>query len=335
MKRIIFSLALVSLIAPANGGIQPFHAVNTAPASEPLSLLTYNVHGLPWPIVPSRTDDLERIGARLAALRAAHARPSVVVLQEAFTADAARIGAEGGYRYSAVGPSEDERDPAATTPVELLLAAGASTLKGETEGKWEGSGLRLLSDFPILSVKRMAFPDDDCAGFDCLANKGVMLVTLAVPGRGPVQIATTHLNSRVASGVPDDRSILAYRRQVALLGQFLRRDVDPARPLILAGDFNVGDAPGRRPAITATVEGLKTAWHDHAGEGLRTCMTQGHVDRPQDAAYIIRRSRDFEFFYSGRTAALTAEQASVPFGREPGGSSLSDHYGFLVRYRMS
>lgn len=334
MKRTILSLLLFALVAPAASDAEP--ALWEAPiAGESLSLLTYNVHGLPWPIVSSRATDLASIGARLAALRAAHAQPSVVVLQEAFTRDAARIGAEAGYRFSATGPSQSERDPAAATPVEQVLAAGASAFKGETEGKWEGSGLRLLSDFPILSVKRMAFPDDDCAGFDCLANKGVLLVTLDVPGKGAVQIATTHLNSRAASGVPDARSILAYRRQVALLGQFLRREADPDRPLILAGDFNVGDAPGRRPAITAEVEGLKTAWGDEAGEGLRTCVTQGHVDRPQDADYIIRRSRDFEFFYSSRTARITAEQASVPFGREPDGSSLSDHYGFQVRYRLS
>ena len=301
---------------------------------EPLSLLTYNVHGLPWPVVEDRSADLERIGERLAWMRQRGEQPSVVVVQEAFTAQAARIGRIGGYAYSAVGPSWSERDPVAAAPAERLLAASADPWKGETEGRWEGSGLRLFSDFPILSVKRMAFPEGDCAGFDCLANKGVMLVTLDLPGRGPVQIATTHLNSRAASGVPDSRSIIAWRRQVALLGDFLRREADPARPLILAGDFNVGDAPGRRPAITAEVEGLKTALAGAGGEGLRTCIAQGRVDRPQDAAYIIRRSRDFEFFYSGRAAELSAERASVPFGREPDGSALSDHYGFMVRYRI-
>lgn len=335
MKRTIFPLALLILVAHTPGGAESAAVAPLSTTNPQLSLLTYNVHGLPWPIVEPRGDELAQIGARLAMMRSQGTQPSVVVLQEAFTPDAMRIGSEGGYRFIVAGPAADEQDPAAFTTTERTLVEGASAFKGETEGKWEGSGLRLLSDFPILSVKRMAFPADDCAGFDCLANKGVLLVTLDVPGRGPVQIATTHLNSRAASGVPDARSILAYRRQVALLGQFLRRQVDPARPLILAGDFNVGDAPGRRPAIAAEVEGLEAALGAPVGEGLRDCVARGRIDRPDEAAYIIRRSRDFEFFYQGRTAGLTAERASIPFGREPDGSALSDHYGFMVRYRLS
>jgi endonuclease/exonuclease/phosphatase family metal-dependent hydrolase len=331
MKRMI--VAAVLLAVSSNTGSAALPPSMPRP-DEPLSLLTYNVHGLPWPVVADRSGDLERIGQRLAWMRQRGAQPSVVVVQEAFTSRAARIGRLGGYAYSAVGPASDERDTVAAAPAERLLAASASSLDGETEGKWEGSGLRLFSDFPILSVKRMAFPGGDCAGFDCLANKGVMLVTLDIPGKGPVQIATTHLNSRAASGVPDARSIIAYRRQVVLLGAFLRRNVDPERPLILAGDFNVGDAPGRRAAITAEVEGLKTALAGSAGEGLRSCIAARRVDRLGDAAYIVRRSRDFEFFYSGRTAALSAEQASIPFGREPDGSALSDHFGFVVNYRI-
>lgn len=331
MKRAVVAAILLALSSRTGSAALP--PARPAP-DEPLSLLTYNVHGLPWPIASGRSEDLARIGERLALLRERGEQPSVVVLQEAFTAEAARIGAIGGYAYSATGPSAGERDPIPPAPAERALKATARLLKGETAGKWEGSGLRLFSDFPVLSVKRMAFPDGDCAGFDCLANKGVLLVTLDVPGKGPVQIATTHLNSRAASGVPDSRSIVAYRRQVELLDGFLRREADPARPLILAGDFNVGDAPGRRPALAERVEDLKAAQGGQGGEGLRACAAQGQVDRPDEADYIIRRSRDFQFFYSGRSARLTAERAAVPFGREPDGTALSDHFGFMVRYRI-
>jgi endonuclease/exonuclease/phosphatase family metal-dependent hydrolase len=335
-RPLIAALALsaVSLfaLAPRSGSAAGFAA---APApGEPLSVLTYNVHGLPWPIVEPRADDLAAIGRRLAALRREGRQPSVVVLQEAFTADAARIGAEGGYRFAADGPPADETDPAAAVAPDPAFAAGARALKGETEGKWEGSGLRVFSDFPIVAARRIAFPAQACAGFDCLANKGAMLVTIDVPGKGRVQIAATHLNSHAASGVPDARSIIAYREQVALLDGFLRRAADPALPLIVAGDFNVGVAPGRWDALESRAAGWTRLGGGSGGEGLRACLAAGRVDRSDEAAFIIRRARDFEFYSPGARAGLAPERAEVTFGRGPDGRMLSDHLGFSVTYRM-
>ena len=41
-----------------------------------------------------------------------------------------------------------------------------------------------------------------CAGFDCLANKGVLLARIAVPGMAqPLTVANAHLNARKAAGV--------------------------------------------------------------------------------------------------------------------------------------
>lgn len=333
MKRAFFASALFLLLAPLPGGAQ-LPMPSPAP-DEPLRVLTYNVHGLPWPIVRERAAELAEIGARLARLRSTGEQPSVVLLQEAFTGAAARIGQEGGYRYSAVGPAASERDPVAMRPLDRALASGASTFKGETEGKWESSGLRIFSDFPIVSINRMAFPAFACAGFDCLANKGALLVTLSVPGRGLVQVATTHLNSRVSSGVADARSIIAYRRQVELLDGFLRQHVDPALPLIVGGDFNVGDAPGRRSALMARAESWGTPEGGVGSEGLRACIAADRVDRPGDAAEIVRRSRDFEFFYSSQHTRLTAERTTIPFGRAPDGTMLSDHIGYSVTYGVT
>ena len=334
MKRVLLASVLLPLLvlAPRPGGASGLAPERIDPG-EPLSVLTYNVHGLPWPIVEPRADELAAIGHRLAMLRAEKRQPSVVVLQEAFTADAARIGLEGGYRFAAAGPSADERDTSLTVP-DPAFVAEASALKGETEGKWESSGLRIFSDFPIVAIRRMAFPDHVCAGYDCLANKGALLVTIDVPGRGLVQVAATHLNSHAASGVPDARSIVAYRKQVALLDSFLRRTADPARPLIVAGDFNVGVAPGRWNALGSRAAGWEALGGGQGGEGLRACLAAGEVDRIDEAAFIIRRARDFEFFSPGTRMLLAPERAEVTFGREPDGRALSDHLGFSVTYRM-
>jgi hypothetical protein len=77
--------------------------------------------------------------------------------------------------------------------------------KGEGWGKWGSSGLWVLSNHPIDWVKSHAYRY--CAGLDCLANKGVMLVSDPCPGLPtPVEIADTHLNSNGASGVPRKRN---------------------------------------------------------------------------------------------------------------------------------
>lgn len=333
MKRAFLASALFLLLAPHSGGAEPLFA--PPDPNEPLRILTYNVRGLPWPIAEERSAQLAEIGARLATLRRQNQHPSVVLLQEAFTSTAEAIGRNGGYRYSASGPAADEHDPVALREGDRIFLAGASALKGETAGKWEGSGLRIFSDFPIVSVSRIAFPAFACAGYDCLANKGALLVTLSVPGRGRVQVLTTHLNARGASGVPEERSFAAYTRQVDLLDLFIKEHADPALPLVVAGDFNVGGAPGRRSTLFTRAAGWNALEGGSGGEGLRACMAKTAVDRRDDAQEIIRRSRDFQFFYSGQQAALTAEHAEIPFGRAPDGAMLSDHLGFSVTYRLS
>lgn len=74
-----------------------------------------------------------------------------------------------------------------------------------------------------------------------------MLVRISLPGGGdPVDVVTTHLNSRRASDVPDERSNQAHDRQLACLTAFIRRFHDPRDALIVAGDFNAGQTQARR-----------------------------------------------------------------------------------------
>jgi hypothetical protein len=158
------------------------HAQAAVPEAAFVSVMTYNVHGLPWPFASGRDAAFERIEGRLRALRHHNAQPHVVVLQEAFTQGAKAIGTKSGYRYIVNGPSRDSIGNQQAEATDLTFNNAASFFKGETSGKWLDSGLQILSDYPIVSVKRQAFPAFACAGFDCLANKGILLVTIAVPG---------------------------------------------------------------------------------------------------------------------------------------------------------
>lgn len=322
----LFAAVLLAIPGVTEAGDLPLVQPDARTPSD-LSVLTYNLHGLPWPFAQHRTPQLRQIGAELLALRRAGRQPHVLLLQEAFTKEARLVGIEGGYAYAADGPPASERDDPPMTAEDRRFAAGARLLKGEKAGKIESSGLRIFSDYPIVKVQRMAFPSFACAGYDCLANKGVLLVTIDVPGKGPVQVATTHLNSRTASGTPDARSLAAYQMQVAALDRFFRANLDPALPLIFGGDFNVGDAPGRRPALIGTVSGWGAA-----AEGLRACAASATpIEGEKDVPEILRKARDWQF-YRGGNAALRPTRAAVVFGRAADGRMLSDHLGFAVAY---
>ena len=98
----------------------------TGIASTEISVLIYNVAGLPWPlsrnkrsrtldengqripISPDRTAAMRGIGTHLAAMRERGEAPDIILLQEAFIASAAEIPVLGGYPNWVAGPSARE-----------------------------------------------------------------------------------------------------------------------------------------------------------------------------------------------------------------------------------
>ena len=298
-----------------------------------LSIMTYNVKGLPWPVATGRPSALAAIGKRLAEMRRHGTQPHLVLLQEAFTSDAKAIGRIGGYHFAANGPQTDAVSQSRTEPLGESFARNSSWLKGETEGKWLDSGLVLLSDYPIVSVKRYAFPYGACAGFDCLAAKGVLLARVRIPGIAqPLTIASTHLNSRRHAGVPRARADKAFAWQLDAATAFVDANVSRDEPIVFGGDFNFGVAPSRLRLAKAGDEPLPGA-----KEGLRLAMADGLVatDDTADARAIIAHGSDRQYFRSGSQIRLSVTNVSVPFGTEADGSQLSDHMGFVTEYGIS
>ena len=310
------------------------------PAPATLSVMTYNIEGLPWPIRAGRAGAAGRIAAQLRAMRAEGTQPHVVALQEAFGHAQHRIGQEAGYPYVAFGPDRHARNDEAADPADRAFAAGAHRLKGENDGKWAGSGLAILSDYPILSVAREPFPASACAGLDCLANKGVMIATVAVPGLSrPVAVVATHMNSKEASGVAPSRFNQAFDRQVETVGRFLSDNLDPTLPFVFAGDTNIGRSPRRAAAFRTMLASLPRA--ADAGvvrTALATCL-EPEAGCALDQAREVRRSfalgKDLEVYGPGVAAGLTPVAVSAPFGHDARGHMLSDHIGYTALYRLA
>ena len=318
LAALVAGAALADPVARGDAGV-------AGPLADPamqadLSVLTYNVKGLPWPVATGRDRSLKAIAARLAALRREGRQPQVVVLQEAFTDQAREIAARAGYAWHAQGPY-------ARTAPGVSAQAGGQWHLGEPAPALLDSGLAILSDYPVTSVVRAPFSQGACAGFNCLAAKGVLLVTLAVPGRGEVAVAATHLNSRKASGADYERTHAAYARQVAFLEAFLAKHRRAEVPLVLAGDFNRGQRPARIAALGAAQERLGLS---DAVEALGSPL-----GTPGERHFITSRARDMQFTAAGEARALEPSGGWVPFGREPDGAMLSDHMGFAVAYRIA
>lgn len=305
-----------------------------------LSVLTYNVKGLPWPVATGREEAFKAIESRLGTMRIAGKQPRIVVLQEAFTERAKQIGARSGYRYSASGPSAAEitAAPTAADTGPRQFVREASIFRGESEGKWLDSGLMIFSDYPIVSVKRAAFPASVCAGFDCLANKGALLVEIQIPGKPvPVTLITTHLNSRRGARVSEKRSLQAYKMQVAFLSDFVDRHRKADSPLIISGDFNASSPARRLALVQAPFLSNPDSLDKAPPSGLNALF--GSLDKGEklanEAAYIAERGRDWQFYIDGSSVSIEPKALRIPFGREADGTMLSDHLGFSIVYDIA
>ncbi len=343
MKQLLKCLGHPSrllLIAPCAAviGVAPLAArgvAATTPAAQgagTLSVLSYNVEGLPWPAASGRSAAADEIAASLVAQRRAGTAPHVVALQEAFGPDQKRIGREAGYSYAAFGPSHRFASASPQTTDDRRFVDQASAWLGETLGKHANSGLAVFSDYPIVWTKRIAYPDYACAGWDCLANKGALAVALAVPGYSqPIVVVDTHLNSRSASHAASARSLYAYQRQVDLLQRFVDQSAEGAGAVILTGDFNVGLDPVRQAYLgrhLLSADDLALAAEEtECGQNCREMADPAAV-----TAANLKGAKSLIAFHDTVSSLAPGSRPDI-FGRKPDGAMLSDHIGLAVRFR--
>lgn len=296
-----------------------------------VSVMTYNVHGLPWPIADDRPASLSAIATQLRDMRSVGHQPGIVALQEAFVPDAKAIGAAAGYRYVAFGAPAEASAKAETFGDRLFGSAG-SMLHGEGVGKHVGSGLAIFSDYPILAVRRISYPV--CAGYDCLANKGAMAAEIAIPGvAGNVTVIDTHLNSNGATGVSEPRALYAYKRQIDLLSAFIGSTTRAGNATLVAGDFNVGRDPNRRAYFAQRLFGGPLA----LTSGSLRCRTlpDCHVAEPADVALSTRRAKDWLMYHASDAMLIHPRALGAPFGHDGSGAMLSDHVGVVITYDLA
>lgn len=293
-----------------------------------ISVLTYNVAGLPWPIRSGTRRAMARI--RTAMDKAfAEQRPDILLLQEAFIPAATRLPGDVGYRNFVRGPTRLSRSTLELDRLETGFLKGRRRLKGERFMKVVNGGLVLGTDHRVEGNVVEPFRRRSCAGFDCLSNKGVMLTTIRLPDvPEPLYILNTHLNSRGSTGVSDERSLYAHQQQAREIREVLDRDWRGQGPLIYAGDFNARNAPDRFEFKDDQIPG---EWaHRYCHENRAECV----VTMSWDSDEPWMDTQDLQGYADGPRISVRPLAIMALFDAPVDGRPLSDHDALLVLYRL-
>lgn len=290
-----------------------------------LRLLSYNINGLPKTLTKGKPPLFNRIAEILRERRAAGTQPQVVLLQEAFDKRTSVIADTTGYKYVYKGPGR--RDTSRKGRAHWTQATRKAYAQRSDPQKIAGSGLYILSDFPILDARYKAFDSDECAGLDCLSNKAIQFARLQTPfADEPIDIVNSHFNSRGSAKAPGKIVLRAHKKQtdvlVKLLGEFRQ-----GYPIVIAGDFNTKQA--RRYAyFTQNLDLID------AGE---RCLSNralcGLADGTREDE-ILYRTNDKQFFEGSADIRLQPIWAARNFDELLDGKPLSDHLGYEVHYRV-
>ncbi|MFC7048371.1 endonuclease/exonuclease/phosphatase family protein [Emcibacter nanhaiensis] len=298
------------------------------------SVLIYNIAGLPWPIKSGRAKRLAMIADKFAQLRSQGRAPDLVLLQEAFMDESRDIIQAGGYRNYIAGPRADDVVEGASPDASADFLDDLRNWRGETWGKVMNSGLYILSDFPIVGAHKAAFPRRDCAGWDCLANKGVMMAWVRIPGVPfPLEVVNTHMNSKgPSSGVDYSRTSAAQKLQLGGMRRLIEQNSDSDNPLIVAGDFNLKGLPElveqlKRHSSPRPAQQFSREYCLEAASGCEL-----RLDVKSATPWLD--SNDLQAFDSGRHAHLRPVRVELIFDEIIDGEPLSDHDGYLVQYEL-
>lgn len=286
-----------------------FYVLPSAALSAPslqLKVASYNIRGFPPPLTSDR-GQFDRMGELLANSRRQGTAPQILAIQEAWSYRGAvrKIVERAGYPHSAYGSRA-------------------------RFGRNFGSGLVILSEFPIEHIERTEY--SDCVSWDCRATKGALLVRLKVPTLPvPVDLYNTHLNADPDSDpfVTVDACRQARMSQILELSDFIERTHLPGAVLMIVGDLN------------ARADSDELLWL--YGRSLaKNAMTQC-LRREPACNGVSRGDRDeaidHQFYRSGAThggaVELTPASYERGFSEIFRGRPLSDHLSVDLTYELS
>lgn len=258
--------------------------------AEKIRVLNFNTWG-----VPIEVWDKARYGKAMAAIEKYD--PDFVVLEEVFTGKGRRAFHSDLYPYVVNGPGFFPR----------LI----------------GSGLRILSKYPIDSSKSLPF--HECIGVDCLAHKGSAMISVTLPSGKMLNLLGTHLDAN------DDANVRVS--EIDELKTLTDNFGDPTAPTLIVGDFNFGPSA---PAYNYALQQLQAgdSWvdtHPDGDVGLTYDIATNHYAHDYCIKTHDRMIQDrFDLMF--HRGAITPLSSQVIFNTED--SLFSDHYGLIAEFEI-
>ncbi len=284
-----------------------------------MKVLTFNIWNIFFAAhVPERMAALEKV------LSAAAARADgwdVVLLQELWSRKARAAFGAGGYPFAA--EVEDYNRPLGWL--------------GAVLGIQVDSGLKILSKYPVLEVRRRTYSKRGSLwrvfrDGEVLARKSALAAKLEHPAWGPLWVVDTHL----IAAYPDRAYTSRRKAQLMELHDFVRELMKEA-PVIVGGDLNVGPKVN---AATPANSYIPALWDDLMPRMFGDFARARWLDRTPTCSHVTCTWNDgtgeechLDHILVG--PGLRLEDAAVVLNETvelgPGLSGhLSDHYGFEV-----
>ncbi|MGI9412879.1 MAG: endonuclease/exonuclease/phosphatase family protein [Hyphomicrobiales bacterium] len=313
---VVLCVGLAALISPA-----------TAAETVTLRILSYNINDMPWPLRRKAKAQMKFIGRDLARRRAKGTAPDIVLLQEAFTNRSRQLVKKAGYPHVVRGPgrrkTEGNLKRGQNRRRTDMVAAG----RGSTPRAYVGSGLYILSKYPVLQTKYELF-GHYCSGNDCLANKAVLLARVQVPGlRQSLDIVTSHMDANKKKEASEKKRFRAHQRQTKIVKTFLDT-FNGQRSAIFAGDLNVKNSK-RYANFVQTIGAV------NAGEWCLKTPKRCRTGANATADTLWRRTNDQHFILEGSDFRIVPVFMERNYDQRVKGKRLSDHLGFEAVYNVT
>lgn len=281
---------------------------HSATQTRTLRVLSYNVKGLPDVITKMDSDRYRDIGRVLAERRKNGTAPDIVLIQEAFVSKTQELLKEAGYPYTAKGPNSSDK-----------------TEWGLPQKTAYGSGLFVLSEFPIVETKKVAYDLRFCAVADCGANKGAMMVSIALPGLPrPLKVFNTHAQA--------ERQYDGKRsKQFEIFSRFIEK-YHGDDPVLIGGDFN------SRPKDRSFEHWTKLTRTIAVGGFCLANSALCRVDPETEVSKAYEDSVDHIFFSPATSLSGVATRPLTMmrnFDDPVGGRVLSDHLGYEAEFEVT
>ncbi len=260
-----------------------------------LKILSWNIYMLP--AIAVRPGKRERAYAIVEELKKSDF--DVIVFQEAFLPAARKIIQEGlkdRYAFD-YGPANN----------------GGLSFK-------TNSGIWVISNRPLEILGTIQFTD--CAGIDCCARKGAMLLQGSNPSGKPFQILGTHLQSENATEVREKQMDQIY---LDLLVRYRQQGV----PQIVCGDLNTESYV--KEHYCAMLDCLDA--EDGDIESVEKCTYDG-VNNEIAQSYGAKTKFTLDYILLRANGAKMKTVKRFVSVMKKGKKHLSDHYGVICEVKF-